>query len=96
MTHTMLRRFCDELLQHLLLLSLLAIAALQPTLSGIINIGLLVFLKLGKKLGDATDRCCLAVLGRIVGCFNPSQGWSRRKQREQVGGKLVCHCALSS
>lgn len=92
----MLGRLCDETLQLLLLLSLLAIATLQPTLGGVVHIGLLVFLKLREELGDAADGRCLAVLGRIIGSFNPSQGWSRRKQREQVGGELVCHYAIST
>lgn len=42
----MIGRFSEERLQLLLLLSLLAIAGLQPTLSGVVNISLFVLLEL--------------------------------------------------
>lgn len=87
----MIGRFSEERLQFLLLLSLLAIAGLQPTLSGVVNIGLLILLKLREKLCDTGDGYCPAMLRRMIGRIDESQRWSRREEREQVGGELVGH-----
>lgn len=78
-------------LGSLSLLSLLAIAHLQPALGGLVDVRLLVLLQLGQESSDASDGGCPALLGRIVRGFYPSQRRARGKERQQVRGELVRH-----
>lgn len=84
-----------SLLQQLLLsLSLLkseAILALQPTLSWLVDISLLVLLELWEEGSKAADSSSLALLWRMVTRGHPSERWTRRKEREQVWWEFVSH-----
>lgn len=88
-----LGRIRNLLFCSVLLLLPLAIALLQPALSRVVAVCLLVLLELWEKGRDSGDGRSLAVLGRMIRGVDPSQGWTRREERKQVGGKLVGHGA---
>lgn len=83
-------------LDHFFLLPLLPILHLEPTLSRLVNIGILILSELWEKGGDTRDGRGLANLRRMIWGHNPSQGWSRRKKGEQVGGEFIRHRDMST
>lgn len=90
---TVIWSLLQELLLSLLLLQSNAILALQPTLSWLIDISLLVLLKLWKECGEASDGCGLALLRRMVTRRHPSKSWAWREKREEVWWKFIGHVA---
>lgn len=85
----------DELLDLGLLLKLLAVACLQPTLRGDVAIGILVSFKVRQEICDTSNGSRLALLWWKITRRDPSQRRSGRKQRQEVGGKLVGHFEYS-
>lgn len=89
----------DLLLKTLLrslLLQLLAVAHLQPTLGRDVAILILVRVERRQVIGQASDGSSLALLGRFVGVFDPSQRRPGRKKRKKLRGQFVRHRASSS
>lgn len=89
----------DLLLKTLLrslLLQLLAVAHLQPALGW--DVAILVFVRVERRqvIGQATDGGSLALLGRFVGVFDPSQRRPGRKKRKKLRRQFVRHRASSS
>lgn len=92
---TFFRALCQQLLGLLLALPLLAVLHLQPALSRVIDIRLLVRLQGRQELRQSRDGLRLAVLRRVIRRFEEPQGRPGREERQEIRRELVRHDVLS-